>query len=302
MNRFTAILLALVAFTASAQDPRNDHSRYEKVLIPLHTGFAAGAHGAAWRTQLVMRNEGAQPLDVFPLGRDCISSSTCFNSIREYPAFTGETTGIHLLGFQPFRVGDSDEASPGVFLYVERQGADRLSTQLHVADTTRRPLALGTRLPVVRENEFFTSNVEILAVPIVSGTRAALRIYNFESEAGASVMVRIYDTAPFFENNTFQQPRLLGEEVLQFSHDPSRDTCGFSFTECPAGYRFQPGHIEITDLLGRYPNIGLATPAAGTSNLGVRIAIIPLTPGLRFWPMVSVTENSTSVVSLYTAR
>lgn len=35
---------------------------------------------------------------------------------------------------------------------------------------------------------------------------------------------------------------------------------------------------------------------------GVRIELAPLTPGLAFWPMVSVTENETSNVSIPLAR
>jgi hypothetical protein len=116
------------------------------------------------------------------------------------------------------------------------------------------------------------------------------------------VRIRFYDTSPFFDNGAFAEPRLLAEDVLQFAHDPSRDTCGFTFTECPAGYRYQPAYIQLSDLVARYPALSQAIQADGSTNLGIRIAITPLTPGLRYWPMVSVTENATSVVSIYTAR
>jgi hypothetical protein len=34
----------------------------------------------------------------------------------------------------------------------------------------------------------------------------------------------------------------------------------------------------------------------------VRIEIEPLTPGLAYWPMVSVTSNATNEVTLYLVR
>lgn len=303
MRPVALAVFALVTLTASAQDPRNERARYEKFLVPLYTDVTTGAHGAAWQTRLLMRNDGAQPLDVFPLRRDCFSTSTCFRTLRGHPSFPPSTTGISPLDLQPLRAGDSDSSSPGLLLYVERAGADDLSAQLHVADTTRRPVTIGTRVPVVRERDAFTKEVSIVGVPIAEGTRATLRIYDFDARADAAVRIRISDTSQRYENGRIIPPRgILAEDVLEFAHDPARDDCVFDFTPCPEGYNYQPGTIQIGDLLAEYPQLFQVLPPTTGVEHGIRIEITPLTPGLRYWPMVSVTENATSFVTLYVAR
>ena len=209
-------------------------------------------------------------------------------------------TGIHfyLIGIWPLRVGNSDPVAPGVFLYVERAGADQLSTSLRVADVTRRPIQLGTRLPLVREREFFNDTTDIMGVPLMSGTRTSLRIYDLESRAGAQIMLRIWPTLPPSPTLPPAPPVPLVNEILEFSYDPSRDSCGFRF-ECPEGYSYKPGYIQIGDLAARWPD---ALGSMIDSQYGLRIELVPLTPGLAFWPMASVTENDNSYVSIYLAR
>lgn len=54
-------------------------------------------------------------------------------------------------------------------------------------------------------------------------------------------------------------------------------------------YQFYPALAEIG-------NIDTLPELAGVENIGIEV--VPLTPGLRFWAMVSVTNNSTQEVTL----
>lgn len=295
MTRRVAVVVAvLTSFAALAQ--REDPSRYERFLLPIHTQ-TSGAFGSQWRTALFMRNESDATLDAFPLTPDCISSIGCFQQMRKYPAFGAQQSGYHLLpAIVPFGVGVRG-AGPGVFLYAERAGANELSMQLRVADVSRRPIDFGTRIPVVRERDFFTERTDILAVPILEGTRTALRIYDREPRGGALLTMRIYEMAGHFDTTIgarYVPPELLVVDTFELRHDDAGDMCAFWESSCPAGYRYKPGFVEITDLLGRYP-------ALAGKNL-VRIELEPITEGLAFWPMASATENETSVVAIYTAR
>jgi hypothetical protein len=288
MSRASVLLTVLVfAFTATAQ---RTPDRYERVLVPLY-GESDGVADSRWGTRLWLHNEGSRPLDVFPMGPFCVTSFPCVLALRPYPSMAARETALGVTGaaFVPVPIANSDRAAPGVFFYVEREGAADLSSQLHVADTERRPLARGTRLPVVRESEFFTDETNIVGVPLMDGTRVALRIYDREAEGGAVVRIRALDAIT---------SQVLGEEDITFVH-AAKDSCApFDATGCPAGFVYKPAFVQITDLLARFPEL---TPSVDRlARLSIEVE--PRTPGLAFWPMVSVTDNATSEVTIYTAR
>lgn len=299
MSRFAVLLLATLVTATAAAQYRTDPQQYEKILLPLYTG-AGGANGARWSTQLILRNSADRAVDAFPLSRHCISSAFCFRLVREAPAFLPHESGFH--SFPTVRAAYLLlDGRPGVFFYVERDGADHLSMQLHVADTSRRPVALGTRVPVVREADFYESTVDIMAVPALERTRIALRIYEREIQPDARVRIRVYEAAGMWRVDPpgprIEGPALLAEEEVAFVQ-PADQKCPELYVGCPEGFEYNPGHIEITDLLARFPAIATATGRP----YGLRIEIEPLTPGLAFWPMVSVMEVDTSVVTLFTVQ
>jgi hypothetical protein len=284
MKRWLALLTLFLTLSVAAQR-RTDPQQYEKILLPLYHP-AEGANGAQWQTKFQIANESNRSVDVFPLTPDCFSSVSCFRTVR------GPMLGPHDNGFNTFipgAIGTRDVGGmPGVFLYADRGTAVDLRFQLHVANVSRRPVALGTRVPVVRETEFFTGTTNVHAIPILAGTRAALRIYALDSQGPADVRITVHESS--------LGSRPIAEEIVRFVPPPA-NTCAFEFG-CPQPFVYKPATIEITDLLARYPGLSRMT---GLGH-GIRIEIEPLTPGLAFWPMVSVTEVNTSVVTIYTAR
>lgn len=284
MKQWLLLLFAFLSLSVAGQR-RTDPQQYEKILLPLYHP-AEGANGAQWQTKFQIANESGRSVDVFPLTPECFGSVTCFRTVRD------ERLGPHANGFNTFipgAIGTRDiGGTPGVFLYADRGAAVDLRFQLHVANVSRRPVALGTRVPVVRETEFFTGTTNVHAIPILAGTRVALRIYALDSQGAAEVRITVHESSI--------GPRVIAEEVVRFVPPPAK-TCAFE-AGCPQPFVYKPATIEITDLLARYPGLSRMTGLAH----GIRIEIEPLTPGLAFWPMVSVTEVNSSVVSLYTAR
>ena len=263
-------------------------AQYERVLLPIVPTSAAGAFGSRWETQLWLRNDSDHPVDAFPLTSDCVSSVLCFESMRPYPAFGPRMTGFHDYEGRPFGVGIAPGPTPGGFLYIERP--NELSLQLNVRNTN----SLGTRIPVVRESEFFTGRRSVLGVPVNAASRIALRVYSPQT---GSVILCIEEMTGYLYPVPPKPPTRLVEARLDLQHDAANDHCTFTFSGCP-DVQYKPAAIEITDLVARFPEL----EEAFDSKHGVRIEIEPITPELAYWPMVTVTSNETNEVTLYLIR
>lgn len=293
MRHLLAAVLLTLATGARAQERQPE--RYLRFLLPVFVSGLTGAHGSRWQTTLWVRNDGPEPLDAFPLSPSlCCCSAGCFSRIRPNPAFRPYETPYGGSGTRfPLDLG-SQSYTGGAFLYVERDRADQLSAQLHLRDAGRSPVEI-TQVPVVPETAFFESSRSILGVPIDNRSRASLRIYSLDSDLQSEVMVKIHETAPGWIAGRWIPPRLLAERRLEFGRQDQR--CGFMFG-CPQGIPYRPGYIGIADLLRVIPEL----EAAIDRPFGVRIEIEPLTSGLRYWPMVTTTNNATNRVTVYTVR
>lgn len=160
-------------------------------------------------------------------------------------------------------------------LWIGRPENEQVSFNLRIQDLSRQALTWGTEIPVVRESEAFTTTIDLLNIPTDSRFRQALRIYELFPETGSSkdVAMRIY---PLDSN----QP--IVTESLRLQLDPR---------ESPWT---RPLELRILDLVGAYPVL--------TAFQQIRIEIEPLTPGMRFWSFVSVTNNDTQHVTTITPQ
>jgi hypothetical protein len=291
--RFRAVFFALLpAVSLLAQDRRAED--YVRVLVPVQAQFAQrGAHGAQWATSLWIRNDGAASVDVFPVARTCVvNSGGCFARARPYPGIEPleSLSAFHdVLGS---RSGVGQRISPtGEFLYVERCRFDDISMQLHAGDV-RKPAGEWTRIPLVSEKEFFDTTRSIIGLPLQSGNRLSLRVFQLDPLAGAEIILRVHEAAVLQSGAT--RARLLAERRLAFNIDETPCV----WLHCPEGFEYRPGFIAIGDLLHEVPE----TASAVDRELGIRIEIEPVTPGLRYWPMVTVTDNATNHLAVYTVK
>ena len=136
-------------------------------------------------------------------------------------------------------------------------------------ELSRHAQPAGIELPVVREDEFFTLPVRLIAVPGNPAFRAALRVYD-PRRVGGSVRVEIIDPADV----------VIAQAVLPL---------------IPPDHPFldAPGMAFIGDIGAVFPE------TRARSRYDVRITPIGMT---EFWAFVSVTDNDTQQVFTITTR
>jgi hypothetical protein len=175
----------------------------------------------------------------------------------------------------------------GRVLHVERAHADALSL-----NATLRSSATGERwhaatLPVVRERDLHTTTARILGVSspysydppdgvarrAIAHYRHHLRVYDVDGRGDAQVRVRR------FVVQTGGTP--IADEILTLDRREGADASHPAFAE-----------VVIPELCVPF---SLHTPCAGATQW---IEVEPLTPGLRFFPLVSATDNVTQQVTV----
>lgn len=257
-RRIHAVLSVLAVFAVT---PAFGQAPFERVLVPiLLDSPVPGAFGSLWKTELIGRNESASSVEV-TVGR--FPSGSCAQPPCGYQPFSS---------FAPF--AGFTNPNGGLFLYVGAPGAGKVTLALRIRDLSRQALTWGTSIPVVREAQTFTSNLQLLDVPTDARFRVALRIYDFDSPNDRAVRLRIYDLNP-----SPVGPRTeLVDTVLQLR--PPFDP----------GFDVIPGSAVMTDLIGTFPQL--------TSAQRLRIVLDPVSSDLRFWAFVSVTNDETQHVTV----
>ena len=249
---FAAILL--VARSASAQIPGLD-----QFLLPIFAADAPGAYGTLWTTDLWLRNDTDMPALIYPL-----------TTPERYPPprSTTEPSFYKALPGEP----------QGIFIYVDQNQRADLHFNLRVRDVSRQLLTWGTELPVVSEHAFASRNLVLLNVPLETGFRVGLRIYESRSGGAGSALVRIFDD-DVSGVPVVGIPPLVETTLALSAREPSIHW---------------PGYAQILDLRGVLPQL------SGVSR--ARIEIEPLGEATRIWAFVSVTSNETQQVTTITPQ
>ena len=289
----SVVLLALLLAPVAVSQQRNA-ADYVRFLVPVLTG-APGANGADWEATLRLRNDGPLPLDAFPLGGDCFCCAQCL-VIRDYPAFQANQDGYGERAGLPSPFGISVGGRPGAFLYVERAVANQFSAHLEIGDVSRTPAQLTT-LPIPSETAFLRGRRSVSDVPIAPTGRITVRLYQLNPNAGAVVTMRVYEFGSHFDGpGQFEPGRLLGETVLAFQYDAQADRCPSPIV-CP-DVPYHPGYAQITNLLMSMPQV---VNASNTTHR-LRLEFEPASPSELYWPMITVTDNVTNAVQVFTVH
>lgn len=267
-----ALVLFLIASVSGAQELET----FEKILLPVLTPSAIeGANQSFFATQLAIFSPvRVQYFPKYDWSPDNMRIVTVGSLGAEEPP--------------QFFFAASPPSRHGRLFYLDRA----LSNHVFFSLTLLSRIAADQRwnetgLPVVRERDFKTNTVYIPGIAsryvYVGGPacreaipqfRHHLRIYNVDGRSEARVRIR------FYQETGFPQPpfRELAVEVTQREGtDPS-----------------YPMFAQVT--LDEICNpFSCHTPCAGGRQ---RVEIVPETPGLRFWAMVSATDNFTHQVSI----
>lgn len=160
----------------------------------------------------------------------------------------------------------------GDFLYTPRGLERSLSYASHVIDRSRADADLGTEVPVVRDEDA-APVIRLLEVPVDPRFRAKLRVYNLDENMTVAL--------------TFRDP-VTGRSVQQALQLTGYQVCPNApcFSERPAF-----GVIDLD-----------AIPDLRTMQNGVDVTISSSTNDARLWAFVTVTNNETQHVTVYTPQ
>jgi len=265
-----AVLLCIlmIAMSAVAQDAGS-----ERVLLPVWSNdIVSGAFGSLWKTELAIVNRGTDPVQIDGYDYGC-TLATCAPT----PPTPAGVTFSPILQWVPTGV-------QGFFLYVARDRSRNVQFELRVRDLSRQQETWGAEVPVVREQDFRTSTFDLLDVPLTTGFRQTLRVYDVDPSLGPSqVRIQVFGTThrltPF---STAAQAAPADPLLLDISRD-------FRYATSGSGVFNYPGYVELTDF-------GQSAAAFESA----RVEIQPVTTGHRYWAMVSVTNDATQHVTMIT--
>src|SRR2546428_5437582 len=185
---------------------------FDRILIPVFASVAQpGAFGSLWGTEMVIRNDSADQIPLFPPECSPLIPPRFCNTPELLPPFRT----LRMTRFQ------GPDSGP-LMLNVPRGSGDRILASLRVIDLSRTAEQYGTSIPVVRERDLRTGSVQILDVPNGAGLRSSLRVFDFDSREESSFEVRAYavETEDLLSAMTFHtfgvpQGRPPGVEITQ---------------------------------------------------------------------------------------
>ncbi len=236
---------------------------FDRILLPVVTAPAAGAFGSIWKTSLVAYN-GSDTDALFEYPYPCVLA-TCVPWVF-VPAHTIDPD-IEQISAPP-------AATPGLLVYVTRPESAAFTFNLRVQDLSQQSLTWGTELPAVRASAAHTGATALLNIPTDGRFRLLLRVYDFDSRPQSIVHVRVLPM-------TSDVP--LTELDLTL-------VCAFSES---GGRQYHPGYASIANI-AELPGVA--------SQQQVRIELLPVTEGLRYWAFVTVTNNGTQHVTTITPQ
>jgi hypothetical protein len=271
MRKTLTLLILVLAFLSSATQSAHAQTS-ERILIPIVVSFVPipGAHGSLWTSELVARNLGSAAVQVSEIWPLCPPIGASCGTVGWIAP--NETALLRPEGGTPDR--------PAAI--IQALSADSLAFHLRVQDLSRQAETWGTEVPVVRERDLRTQTFALVNVPVTDGFRNTLRIYDIDGRSEADVRVRVFrvtlqHAAGPGESSTPDQ--LLGDRILRLTP--------------PVSAWRDPGYLEIGDL-NEIASLGDAER--------VTIEIEPVSPGLRIWAIVSVTNNATQHVTTVTPQ
>lgn len=220
-------------------------SLFERVLLPVvYNG--PGAFGSAWMTEPTLKNGNAYAVEPWRAIGDLTSLP---------PA--------KALSFEP------GSAPAGVFVILPRESAPMIHFNTLVRDLSREPSAWGAEVPVVRENDFRSTPLDLLNIPTDPRFRLTLRMYALGS-------------VPALVQLTFYAMDGGGVLDQRFVNLVSAAPCMGPFA-CGSD---RPSYAAISDL---QPLLGSA------GRIGIDVE--PLS-GLPVWAFVTITNNDTQHVTV----
>jgi hypothetical protein len=270
LKRGSLVWCAIVVAIAPAIAGAADVVAYKRYLFPvLVQQPLPGAHGSFWETEAWFSYAGITDALVAPVPVIC--SFQCAYPFPISPALP------------PLRLLPEPLQERALLLHVEATTAPFFSFHSRVRDLSRETDSAGTEIPVVPEDQMVSGPLRLLNVPARDRFRDTLRIYALPETADPEVEVRYFR----MENSGDTSTHLLRRDRVTLRRRPPTEI------EERLGIKgFYPSVAEIANLQ--------ALPEIFAAHQDIWIEIVPLTPGLRIWGFVSITNDVTQQVTLVT--
>jgi hypothetical protein len=239
---------------------------FTRFLVPFFRGPVSGAHGSRWDVETWMHYSGEAAAFIAP-------APYCFGvpctELTMLPPRASALPVQPLSGFE----------NSGVLFHIESQYASHVVFESRIKDLTRLAESAGTQVPVVREDRMIARSVFLLNIPRTGNFRDMLRIYALPEVENPEVEIRYYPLpdADFGVGlDTYTVPLRTDRIRLQ--------------TFAPgSSFQFRPSVAQIGKLES-FPEL------ADFDHMWIEV--VPVTPGLKLWAFVSVTNNQTQQVTL----
>ncbi|HEX6100979.1 MAG TPA: hypothetical protein VF432_31970 [Thermoanaerobaculia bacterium] len=255
------VILGLIPLTLSAETTPG----YTRFLIPVYVIGTPGAYGSRWQSETWLRYSGIETMRMTP-GPFCFAfECTLEGTVRP---------GRPSIPFQ-YLAGYPESA---ILVHVESEHASEVAFESRIRDVSRGARSAGTQIPVIREDRMSTGPLYLLNIPIESTFRNTLRVYALPEAEQPEVEVRY-----------FRQPDPNG---------PGIDLNIYLLRVDRVALRVPPplGTWQLAPAVAVIGNIETFPELAGESTIWVEV--VPLTPGMRAWGLVSVTNNETQQVTV----
>ena len=174
---------ALALFASTSQSANCAEPVFEQVLVPFDTAVFPGQFGALWSAELWVRNDGEQPVNLFPEKCSFIGLEAPCTTRIDIPARS--TTLVDVLK-------RASPSMPGIFLYVPQDRVADLQFNLRIQDLSKLSQSAGTEIQVVRQRDYRTGRTNLLNVPLREGFRPTLRVYSPYLGPQSQFIVRVY--------------------------------------------------------------------------------------------------------------
>jgi hypothetical protein len=146
-----------------------EHSSLQRLLLPVFTPPVKGAFGSEFRTQLSLTSTGPRNAQVFGLEDLCPIENCTRYPQHDYPLEVTTNTSLPV-----------PSGNPGRFVYTSVEDLDLLAGNLRVFDVTRSASNYGTEIPIVRQDDFDNTRIDLVGIPTDPRFRNTLRIYGDE--------------------------------------------------------------------------------------------------------------------------
>jgi hypothetical protein len=169
----------------------------------------------------------------------------------------------------------------------ERRFASDVSLHVRLFDESRAGGSFGTEIPAVRDSEILSEAQWLPNVPLDASFRQHVRVYGVSSDTGTGeVLLRVF-------TDTGATP--LAEQTLVL-------TPASPLARLPLNEETPPDSILAFPRNPAYAEVASLRALVSETHERVRLQLVPLTPGLRYWAFVSVTNNETQHVTLITPQ